>query len=379
MRRVIRKQAGFTLLELLVVIATIAILIALLLPAIQQAREQARRTQCINNMMQIGIALHNYQSTNSLLPPGCVNKTGPVLEGAPSVDSMSSSDFGMSPEYSEDESEIAGDELDKVTPAVDFGYRMSWIAQILPQLGEDAIYRNIDFINPERSFLDAEQLAYYTDVKPAVPEDESAGNDQPDPEDYGMGMGGFGGEDDGPPTQPAISLQILNCPSDPAGTGGNGPSHSGYAGCHDSRAVSIDLDNNGLLYLNSSESLYEVPDGISTTIIVGEKRQTVFEMGFMTGDYSTLRNTGFSPATIEKLREAGGGNYWSDEAVDVDVVTDDSGNEIKLRGFSAFHNSICNFLLADWSVRSIGNTISHDVLQRLGSRNDSEIVSAADF
>ena len=104
------SKRGFTLIELMVVVAIIAMLAALLLPAIQQAREAARRVGCQNNLLQIGLALQNYANAHGVLPPGTSNATGPIVS-------------------KEDATQ----------------YHMSWTVQILPHLQMKAVYRHIDF------------------------------------------------------------------------------------------------------------------------------------------------------------------------------------------------------------------------------------------
>ncbi|MEZ6064051.1 MAG: DUF1559 domain-containing protein, partial [Planctomycetaceae bacterium] len=138
--------------------------------------------------------------------------------------------------------------------------------------------------------------------------------------------------------------------------------------------VPIDADNDGLLYLNSAQSLIEVPDGASTTILVGEKVSLLSDLGWMNGDESTLRNAGsrLNREYVSTGRYSSFGTYPPGS-------TDDGPAGDSLPGFGGDHTLVSNFLFADGSVRPISTEISRDILQRLGSRNDGSLMSTTEF
>jgi len=118
MKSLMRSTRGFTLIELLVVIAIIAVLVALLLPAVQQAREAARRSQCKNNLKQLGLAMHNYHDAHGAFPPGSVG----LFKGS------------QQPNISESIPSPTND--------------MSPLVFILPFIDQAAIYNGLDFNLP---------------------------------------------------------------------------------------------------------------------------------------------------------------------------------------------------------------------------------------
>jgi prepilin-type N-terminal cleavage/methylation domain-containing protein/prepilin-type processing-associated H-X9-DG protein len=146
MRR--RKFGGFTLVELLVVIAIIGILVSLLLPAVQAAREAGRRTSCVNNIRQIGLAILNYENTRKVFPPG-------GLHDPP---------FWMP---------IGGSNQGNIVTDPRTGVMHSWVVQILPFLEEGALYEQFDLRQPvDRQTRDPQAIQIATFL---CPSDDSVG------------------------------------------------------------------------------------------------------------------------------------------------------------------------------------------------------------
>ena len=219
-----RRNNGFTLVELLVVIAIIGVLVSMLLPAIQAAREAARRSSCQNQLRQLIIGIHNYEMAREQWPAGVINPTGPIRN---------------LPE----------------------AQHISWIAQILPQLGESARARQVD-----------------------------------------LSLGAYHQRND-PMRQK--SIELLLCPSY---SGPDGP-FSTYAGVHHHVEAPIDDDNHGVLFLNSYLELDDLIDGPAYTLVLGEKMPRIDQdLGWLSGTPATLRNTGLPLNTDRGNR--GGVSPW---------------------------------------------------------------------
>ncbi len=217
------RRSAFTLIELLVVIAIIAILIALLVPAVQKVREAANMTQCVNNLKQIGLALHDYQDVHGAFPPGYID----------------------------------GNTDPNSTPDNDVGPGWGWASFLLPHLEQDNVFKQINFNLPVGSGVN-------TDVSQLSLAIFQCPSDQ---------------------YQQAVPLYDSNF-SDPIATvaHGNYVACNGWEECFNGAGGSpqtgagtdggvggLGVGGVGAFYRNSKTRIADVTDGMSNTIFAGER------------------------------------------------------------------------------------------------------------
>ncbi len=277
-QRCLTHRPAFTLVELLVVIAIIGILIGMLLPAVQQVREAARRTSCANNLAQLGLALHNYEFSTEHLPAGVLNEDGPIN-------------------------------------TEEIGQHVGFLVQLLPYIEQFGIANNFDIAAGTYAAANA------------------------------------------PARQMVIPTYL--CPSSAnaklnlAGTA----ALTNYAGCHHSVETQIDVDNNGLLFLNSKIRYGQIADGTCNTILVGEIFPDLSDLGWASGTRASLRNT--SAMLNAKQRRAGQGIVDSIEFVG---------------GFGSSHPGGAQFCLASGAVRLLEFSIDPTLFENLGNRADGAMM-----
>ncbi|MDB5346670.1 MAG: prepilin-type cleavage/methylation protein [Schlesneria sp.] len=338
MSRISNRRRAFTLIELLVVIAIIAVLIALLLPAVQQAREAARRTQCRNNLKQIGIALHNYHESNQVFPMG-----------------FSDGVWGNSETFG--------------------GW--SWSAALLPYIDQGPLFNQLNFSATPYSVgvnqtLTATSLAAFScpsDIKPAQT-----------PNNPGNAPGGKG------TTAVATSSYMGNA----------GPFEG--TPCVQNGTVPVpDARNIGLFAVNSSIGFRNITDGSSNVFAVGEVRWIPSGTDAAAAAYGSDRQfiygnvtTGGGPKCDNNGPNNNGfhlHNRWTRQKMNGPLL---GANNLE-RSFHSAHTGGAHFLMGDGSVRFVSDNIDHTntnyvaatpnlsgpygTYQRLAGINDGQVVS----
>ena len=312
----LRKNSGFTLVELLVVITIIGILIALLLPAVQAAREAARRLQCANNFKQVGLAMHNYHASMKMFPPGVVMYADWYVPW----------DFcGM-------------------VGTSGYYHGAGWGAFILPYLEQQQVYDQFDFslrsCNVDPNFAAGRALipAY---LCPSDPQgDELVSNT---------------GSTDGKPPD-------LLEEEDYRRTSMAGVTDSMDWTCNTVTARQFSKADGMMAQLQGCR-IRDVVDGTSNTLMVGEVT------GGGRGSYNshfwvsqTLSDTYDGINGISTI--PGGSPSWA-------------GNSYAWRdaSFSSFHPGGCHFLMADGSVQFLSENIASISLSALATRGGGEPIS----
>lgn len=313
----IKSRRGFTLIELLVVIAIIAVLIALLLPAVQQARESVRRTQCKNNLKQLGLALHNYHDSMSVLPPGHIGRcTTPRLNA-------------------------------------------SGLTMLLPYFDQAPLYNSYNFNGSATTYVSTGGAAVTDDpttngnakvVKTIVqaflcPSDSAS---------------------------PLIAATGANYGISATNTGNGGAKTNydfiTYGSAYISSCESWVLTSPSIRRMfgdNSRCTLTDVKDGTSNTIMMGETTRDVYNGGTNAWGYRGWVMVGLDLAAYPI-------NQWT--YFTVPPIVNPAGKLASWAYTGSLHTGGAHFLLADGSVRFISENIDTVTRQRLAYMSDGQVI-----
>jgi len=359
--RVVPTRRGFTLIELLVVIAIIAVLIALLLPAVQAAREAARRTQCVNNLKQMGLGVHNYISSNDMFPPSATKGGWNFTSNELSWRAMILPQMELGPQYNSINFNIQIGN-GNYYPAMMTVWYSTFNVFLCPSDGQGQSPAGFAPLNTASTGNGSTPVMGYTSPDPNRPYVPITNYMMSFGDNYAIGnLTSTQNPWETPPgtvANPKIGFAGFwgTTASDTDTGSGKGGQMRGFADYRDGQTA----------------TMASVTDGTSNTILIGESlpaEDPNNEMWGFTGTASGVtipinwKTTNRTGACINNW----GSSDWN------------CAFSYAARGFKSRHPGGANFLFADGSVKFLKASINRVTYAALGSRNGGEVISADQY